>query len=71
MLSRLKSVGDARTVKFQIEEYAALLTQARTELLAKLDASPASDIAEEVDKRSQACMLSHLILQILISIHPG
>lgn len=55
LLRRLKGIGDTKTVKFQIEEYAAFLTAARTELLAKLEASAASDIEAEVNTRTQAC----------------
>lgn len=54
LLRRLKGVGDTKTLKLQIEEYATFLTQARAELLAKLEASSAADIEREVNSRFQA-----------------
>ena len=57
--SRLKGVGNTKTVAFQIEEYAALLMQSRAELLTKIEASPASNIEGEVNSSLQA-RLPHL-----------
>ena len=63
LLTRFKGAGDIRTLKFQIEEYAALLAQARAELFAKLEASPVAEIEGEVSSRLQAGPLYQKIIR--------
>ena len=50
VLKRCKGTGDIKTVKFQVQEYATHLSNARADLLSKAQASAASDIATDISQ---------------------